>query len=429
VPTSRSRSFDGRMGLVGTYTTYPPFPSITIQTASIGDWGTCDDSTSALRETRIDNALLIQRNSVQYPSFSGVYPPSGPPSKQLVNCPPDYQPGVPAMSSSINGNLSVIEQSSLAWDSLAKTNPNVSHVSLPSYWAELKDLPALWRGWGGDFLSKELPKRLDLVRQAQGKLRSRKALDVLRAADFKDIVSEKLPANAYLTWRWAIKPMISDIQAMWSFLEATQRRLRWLTDLQSGKRVLKRKATLRNRSDSEAPTLAFVKTSGAFITGKRRVSHFEKVWCVVKWRLDDSVGLIPGVGLDFDPLWVKAHQLTFGISYHEALSTLWQIMPWSWFVDWFLHISTVIDATNNTIPMTSSDTCLMRHTRAIALTELDSSSSDLSWCKPTGVNRQSQDRKQRLIVNPILPFAPSFMPVFTTGQWSILGTLAVLRAR
>jgi hypothetical protein len=171
-----------------------------------------------------------------------------------------------------------------------------------------------------------------------------------------------------------------------------------------------------------------MKSVGANITGRRTVSYFEQVWTSVEWKLT------PGTNFKFldgtfesHPQWALIYRLTFGLTSHDALSALWQIMPWSWFVDWFLHVSTVLDATNNTVPVTYGAICIMRHTNATALVEAKSSSADLAWCKPTGLHKQSEDRKQRLLVSPILPFAPSLMPVFTTGQWSILGALSFIR--
>lgn len=389
MPNSRSRSFDKRASVTGTYQTFPPFPSVTIQSASVGPYGTCDDQVCAPKERRLPQTLLVVRKETWLPVFNGRFPLTGSPIKQLTNCPADYHPAEPSPGTKFPA-LTVAQESQLAWESLAATNPNVSHVSLPTWWAELKDLPTLFKSWGDGLL--------------------------------RDI------ARGHLAWRWALKPMIRDIRQMWTFTKGAQQRLLWLTRLQSGDRVLKRRASLRNLSDQDAVTSVALKSVGASITGRRTVTYSERVWCSVQWKLATSA-VIPGVGLELDPLWVKAHQLTFGVTTHEAMIALWEIMPWSWFVDWFVGVGTVLQATNNTIPLTWGPICVMRETTAKANVEPSASSSDLAWCKPSGYHRQSEVRKQRLIVSPILPFAPSFMPVFTTGQWSILGSLAILRGK
>lgn len=402
---ARHREFDQRMGLTGNLLYFWPSFSLSVETATAGPHGSCDDSVSGRREKRTPNSLLIDRSDSQFPTFSGSFVDSGGVLiKQLSNCPTNFQPTEPSPGEVFTA-LTTVEESNLAWESLAATNPNVAHVSLPSYWAELKDLPSLWRDWGDSFIK-------------NGKLTWSRIQNM-------DISHS---AKAHLWYRWGIAPLLSDIRKMFSFTEAVSQRIKWLSRLQSGDRVLKRRATLRTNSQQGTPSTVAMKSTGATIFGTRTVLYTEKVWCTVQWKLDGAAP-IPGVGLELDPLWIKAHQLTFGLTTHDAMAALWQIMPWSWFVDWFIHVSTIMDATNNTIPMTWGPICLMRHTTATATCTPDASSADLVWCKPSGPHRQTRDVKKRLIVSPILPFAPSLMPVFTNSQWSILASLAVLRGR
>lgn len=428
----RSRSFDGRYGITGTYETFPPFPSFTILSATAGPYGTCDDTCTGRNEHHTSNAFLCVRKESRFPAYNGILYSGANKVKQLINCPTDYRPGEPSVRSKF-GDLSTIDQSNLAWQSLAATNPNVAHASLPTYWAELKDLPLLWRSWGNDALAhadklwKEVGEsglRTDKAFMRRARALAEHEVTIAERAQLNNLLS--FPGKANIWYRWGWRPLVNDILKMFSFQDAVLQRLTWLSRLQTGKRVLKRRATIRNSTDFDTPTTVQLKSVGANIQGRRTCIYTEKVWCTVKWKLLSDV-VIPGVGLDFDPLWVKAHQLTFGLTTQDALAALWQIMPWSWFVDWFLHVSTIIDATNNTIPVTSGDICVMRHTNATARVEQLTSSPDAGWCKPTGFHVCSEDRKQRLVVSPILPFAPSMMPVFTTGQWSILGSLAFIR--
>ena len=421
------------MGLIsGTYQTFPPFPSVTIQSKLAGDSGTCDDTVNG-KGPLVPHALLIVRKKTRLPIYNGRFPQTGTIVKQLTNCPSDYRPAEPSPRTKFF-DLTTVQQSSLAWESLAATNPNVAHVSLPSYWAELKDLPALWRSWGNnaldraeDLWQKLLKSNIRSDKHFVNKAKSlwEKGYTARDLAEMEKLLS--FPAAANLWYRWGWKPLVNDIRKMFTFTSAVHQRLEWLAKLQTGKRVLKRKAFLRANTDFDTPTTVQLKSVGANIQGRRTVVYTERIWCTVQWKLSSGT-TIPGVGLELDPLWVKAQQLTFGLTYQDALSALWQIMPWSWFVDWFLHVSTIMDATNNAIPLTWGQICVMRHTNASAEVEQLTTSTDLSWCHPTGFHRQSEDRKQRLLVSPILPFAPSMMPVFTSGQWSILGSIAVLRA-
>jgi hypothetical protein len=398
--------------MTGHYVTYPPFPSDVIQSATVGDFGTCDDQVCAFREKRLPQTLLIVRKSTRLPTFTGTKYVGGTPLKAHFGTPADYHPAEPSPGTKFPP-LSAAQQSQLAWESLAATNPNVAEVNLPTFWAELKDIPTLFRDWGSKWLSKShWDDLLANINRVGGALSD--------------------TARAHLMYRWAIRPMISDLQKLFQWQTSVAKRMEWLVDLTTGDRVLRRKASIRNNSDQDAPTTVALKSAGASINGRRTVSYFEKVWCSVNWKLDSSKidlsRVLPPTFFEFDEDWIRVHRRTFGITSYGALQALWEIMPWSWFVDWFLHIDTVMNATNNTIPVTHGDICVMRTTSAKALVSPITPSPDSDWCRFSGIHSQSEVRKQRLIVSPILPFAPSLMPVFTTGQWSILSSLAVLRS-
>lgn len=412
MPISRSRSFDGRGLVQGHYVTFPPFPSDTLQSATAGDYGTCDDQVCAYREKRLPQTLLIVRKSTRLPIFNGTKYVSGSPLKQFQNCPADYHPTEPSPGT-VFPPLSVAQQSQLAWESLAATNPNVPDVNLPSFWAELKDLPSLFQDWGNKWLSKaNWNSILSGINSMRGALSD--------------------AARAHLMYRWAIRPMLSDIWKLFQWQTSVSKRMEWLVALTTGDRVLKRRASIRNNTAQDAPTTVGLKSAGATINGRRTVQYFEKVWCSVYWKLDtskiDLSRVLPPTFFEMDADWINVHRRSYGVTTYGALQALWEIMPWSWFVDWFLHVDTVMNATNNTIPVTHGDICVMRTTSAIASVEPITTSPDYDWVQITGSHRQSEVRKQRLIVSPILPFAPSMMPVFTTGQWSILGSLGVLRS-
>jgi hypothetical protein len=413
MPISRSRSFDARGLVQGHYVTFPPFASDTIQSATAGDYGTCDDQVCAYREKRLPQTLLIVRKSTRLPIFNGTKYVSGSPVKQFINCPADYHPTEPSPGTKFPP-LSVAQESQLAWESLAATNPNVPDVNLPSFWAELKDLPSLLKDWGDNWLSKP---RWDAFL----------ATNINR---FRNTLSDV--ARAHLMYRWAIRPMLSDLWKLFQWQTSVAKRMEWLVDLTTGRRVLRQRATIRSNTDQDSPTTVALKSAGASINGRRYVTYQEKIWCVVNWKLDtskiDLSRVLPPNFLIMDKDWVRVHQLSYGITTYGALRALWEIMPWSWFADWFLHVSTVMDATDNTIPVTHGDIILMRTTSAKANVEPITTSPDSSWVQISGPHRQSEVWKQRLIVSPILPFAPSMLPVFTTGQWSILSSLGVLRS-
>ena len=343
MPISRHREFDGRGLVQGHYVTFPPFASDTLQSATAGDYGTCDDQVCAYREKRLPQTLLIVRKSTRLPIFNGTKYVSGSPLKQFQNCPADYHPTEPSPGT-VFPPLSVAQQSQLAWESLAATNPNVPDVNLPSFWAELKDLPSLFQDWGNKWLSKaNWNSILSGINGMRGALSD--------------------AARAHLMYRWAIRPMLSDIWKLFQWQTSVSKRMEWLVALTTGDRVLKRRASIRNNTAQDAPTTVGLKSAGATINGRRTVQYFEKVWCSVYWKLDtskiDLSRVLPPTFFEMDADWINVHRRSFGVTTYGALQALWEIMPWSWFVDWFLHVDTVMNATNNTIPVVHGDICVM----------------------------------------------------------------------
>jgi hypothetical protein len=115
-----------------------------------------------------------------------------------------------------------------------------------------------------------------------------------------------------------------------------------------------------------------------------------------------------------------------GVNSYELLAAAWELCPWSWFVDWFLDVGTTIAAYNNTLGLTWSDICYMRTCEARFDYDLmvgwPSSGYTLS-----GIPYESEVVKERFPVTPGLGVSPSFLPLFTQKQWSILGSLAALK--
>lgn len=384
--SARTRSLDLRGTISGTYKTYGSFPSTTLVSQTlVGTNDVCNDVVGNFRSA---NDFLLVKQKTFLPKFTGRFPLTGTKLKEHIGVPASYKPAVPTPTSSYPA-FTLVELSNLAWEALAATNLNVPDVSLPTFIAELKDVPSLVKGWG------------------QGLLR-----DV---------------ARGHLTWRWALKPMIRDLAKLYDVAEGINSRFALLDRLTTGKgKVVKRKKSLRSSSNVSVSTVQLLSV-GANIQGRRTLTNTEKVWCSVSWKL--APGVVPRVWSNSEIRRMRAisMKLALGVTNREALAALWEVTPWSWFVDWFAGIGTVMAATNNTIPLTWGTICIMRTTIAKATVEPMTSSADLAWCKPDGTHVQSEVRKERRVASPTLPFAPSYLPLISGRHWSILGSLAVLR--
>jgi len=303
------------------------------------------------------------------------------------------------------GDFSTADFNSFAWEILARTNPQVPHVSVPAAIGELKDLPAFVKGWGDDLLkavSRGSSKGLSSsVRRTVG-----------------------LAANANLSWRWVIKPMANDLRKLFNFTRAVNNRLDGLYSLRDG-RVMKRRCHFGN---AQAVTYDeanhwFHAGFGVLLQGPLKTTWTKEVWGTAQWKLSPDSDL-PERG--FAELKGLAQRLAFGITTHEALAAAWELTPWSWLADWFGNVGDIIAATNNSADLQWSKLCLMRHMYCYVDADIDRSVST-PWVTLDRDYALTWERKERWPVFPVIPFPLPTLPILTGGQLSILASLAALR--
>lgn len=275
-----------------------------------------------------------------------------------------------------------LELSNLAWELLSKTNPNVPHVSVPTFVGELKDLPLLFKNWGGTLLQRA--------------------------------------AKGNIAWQFAVKPMISDLRKMLNFQDAVDERLRWLKDLSEDK-YLKRRAGLGKKVDKGSWTQEQILHSyTCIIKGRWRETTDYDQWGTVQYFSAASFNQ-PKTNDEAKKL---AWKLATDVSIDGGISAVWNLLPWSWLIDWFVGFNQVIDATRNTVPFLHRNLCIMRTSKAFRRYEF---TEVPEWVTTSGNRFEYMTRKDRYLASPtwVLPIS---VPAVTGRQWSILGSLGFLRS-
>lgn len=377
---TRYRERDERIWTNGSYYNYLSTPPLSLKSVKNGNKEFCWDTVG---NPEGDNPFIKVDDYRETPVLNGtLYKPDGVTvNKQFTNFPTTHE-AAPLPALTAYPIPDAFELNALAWETLAATNINAPHVSVPNNLGELRDLPSIIKGFGDTLLKKV--------------------------------------AAGYLTWRWAIKPMIGDIQKLWTFTKAVNSRIRYLKALQDGK-VIKRKATLDSDESTTAWEGAFIAHSnGALVQFDRRYHTTMKTWGTVRYNADPSIEFPASDDIELKGL---AQDLVLGTTPWGSVRTAWELMPWSWFVDWFLGVGTLIDATGNTVPLEWSHNCIMR-TLTTKSEYVDVSPP--SWATLSGVPVANVVRKERYVAAPSLPFALS-LPLLDSGKWSILGALAALR--
>jgi hypothetical protein len=404
-----------------------------------GAWETNDDY---IGNFTVVNPLSITKMEQFYPTLGGtrLAVGTGVKLREFTQFPLGYKPG-PSDPRVAFPAWSPLTMSALATEILAGTNPSVPSVSVPSFVGELKDLPGLVSGWAKSIMD---PARWGKFRR---KMRKRGA-----DPDLLDYITEgALPldisiASSNLLGQWVIRPMISDIQKMWNFQEAVDKRLQELFALRDKKTVRKR-IRLHQNQTIVGPTNVILHSEGTVINGTRTITYDEKSWGTAQWKMGPDVILPRYQGrfqdlairrkilktrldqLGYNSLLQKAWDGASGLTSHEVLATAWELTPWSWFIDWFSNVGDLIAATNNTFDLMWSNLALMRTSSSRTAYTVTLPLTD-SWVvfDKNAFHYESFVRKERYPVVPFNPFPLPSLPILDGRKWSILASLARLGA-
>lgn len=408
--TARTRNRDLRTANVGTYYTRVG-PTTTTRSVLRGTTEACEDH---IGNWTVVNPLSLRTNITSYPTLSGVQLTGGGlVDKEFTHFPIGYHPGPTDPRIGFPAH-SAPELSALAWKILSETNPSAPHVSIPSFIGELKDFLSLIKGNGESVL--------DLIKGGKRSKLFLKGLSGWTYGALKESVTPRRlvsqVAQGYVSWRWALKPLYHDLQALLHFTKAVNNRLAWLHHLRQGK-VLKRRVHLGTSEIVQSPVNATLHSEGAIISGKRQLTYTRKMWGTAQWKLVPGSEIPELGGSRLDKL---ANALAAGFTDHEALATAWQLCPWSWLIDWFTNIQDTIQATNNTIGCTWANIAFMRTTISHATFTVVSKPAWVTVSSDYYFERSI--RKERIPIVPLLPFSLTYLPILEYRKWSILAALA-----
>jgi hypothetical protein len=250
---------------------------------------------------------------------------------------------------------------------------------------------------------------------------------VLRDAQWPDdnpVKYLKHVADANLSWRWGIAPLISDLRKMVKFCTSMQNRMKELANLRDGKTIQKR-CSLGTYKIVKTREHKYLHSGGYGLEGWSQRVYTAKVWGSAEWKLLPNAAILAKDGAELEAF---AAQLALGYTSHEAAAVLWEITPWSWLADWFANFDDIIAATNNALPCTWGRICVMRTSVGENHVAVDNSFANSTWATLSGSWRLQQIRKERIPVYPVIPFPLPHLPVVSAGKWSILASLAILRS-
>lgn len=290
-------------------------------------------------------------------------------------------------------NLGLPSDGSAATTAVARTNPSRPTVDLPVFLGELRDLPRLFKNHGDLLIDKGFWKALKVSK------RYKVRRPVSRAAD------------AYLNYTFGWDPLIGDIGKFLTFTSYVDKRVQELEKLFS--RGLKRRIDIASASVSSKLANETLQSLGVTINVPLYHEASEEVSAFLRW-FPKNILATPGNAEIRRLAW----RATLGLTID--LKTMWELMPWSWMIDYATTVGDYLAAHRNTVPARPGPVQVMRHKRAQITTERWSNSSG-AFCTPWKAIRET---KSRVVSQPSLE---AYLPFISGRQLSILGSIAFLR--
>jgi len=307
----------------------------------------------------------------------------------------NYYPCAYVEDSWTTSHLSISGQpsnGSLATQLAARTQPFRAEALSWEYMSELSSLGSLARF-----------KYKDALRRLFNFVPMRLFNQLSRAAKYNLLV------------RFGLIPLISDINVLLQFQKRVDGRVEEMKRLYE-KRGLRRTVHLWDGSSHAIVANQTIQSQGVLLHARITKSTTVKLRGHIRWR-----GIFP-VGKTDERLHRMASDAVSGTNLDA--SAIYNMMPWSWLIDYFLNLGNLIKAGSNSFDVYHEQVRIMEHRR----TRTASSNHDwdnqgtgfLITCSPFFVTSES---KKRTLATPTLNAQES---ILTNGQLSILGSLAVL---
>lgn len=175
--------------------------------------------------------------------------------------------------------------------------------------------------------------------------------------------------GAYLNWRFGYMTMLQDIKTLATITKAIEARVHEFNDLIS-KGGSRRRVFLSRRSTSQSWRTDMISNSYGSWGGPVKANYRTKVWGSVHWRPKRDKLLEVQALTDFN----SAVQHVLDLDSPDP-STVWEAIPFSWLIDYFINLGDVLKAVENTDLVVPSDLCIMRERRIEYTSEWDMKSS------------------------------------------------------
>jgi hypothetical protein len=349
--------------------------STSTQTSTTVDAKTLESNTSMGPPYTQNNNFLMARSETRMGFLNGSSKPgaSTPPRYYYRNC---YVHGGPQRAGAYNHPMFNPSWQTAA---LAAINPVQPVVSLPNLLFELREFPKMLHDLGRVLLAKE-PRYADLP-------------------------------GAHLAWQFGWAPLISDLTKLCNLageIETLSRKF-----AQIGK---------TKKAEGSVGVLPGTRTERYFVRNTpfevvTRYQYSTRVWYSAHWGLQTIPPNFYGGN--------RLQSLMAAMGFHSAPSVIWEAIPWSFLVDYFVNVGTFIEATGGIMKYRPAELCIMWQTDERAIST-DFYASDPGPVYLTDFHRKAVTKQRRVVSDPFA--RPGFAIHPIADKLATLSSLATAKA-
>lgn len=221
--------------------------------------------------------------------------------------------------------------------------------------------------------------------------------------------------NTYLNYRFGWLSFYRDVQTLLSITKEIEARAKDFNYLVKHGHTRKKLRLGSDTGKTGGPNYTHHSAFGVQITGPYTTRWRLQKWGSVTWSLQDG-SLLP---LDELSQFNRAVSVVFDLEEMDA-PTLWELIPFSWLVDYFYNIGTALQSRHMQYKIQPYDVCIMRHYIHDARAEVAGKPSNVV------INRSgffTREIKTRDFVIPSLQPSLSF-DLLRADRWKVLLALA-----
>jgi len=220
-------------------------------------------------------------------------------------------------------------------------------------------------------------------------------------------------ADTNIKYQFGIAPMVGDLVKLLHFQDQLERRVKILKGFVTNGGM--KKTVDIGFWSSTATQYSVFQSYNSFISGMYQATTRVGIRAHCRWLPTGGFADLSSA----ESMRALARKAVLGLTVDN--STLWELLPWSWLIDWASNVGQYFSATRNVVPATLESVRILTHTKTVYEGGPYYGGDGLSMSS-FNVKREEK-RRASSFVAPVAQF-----PFLDGRQVGILGSLAVLRA-